>query len=742
MPSLPPLPGASSAGPLIPPSTTAPAAPPAAPAGGPNVPAGLDPKAYILTKAIAYQENGGKTPDYTVKGGSGEYGAYQYLPATWTARATKYLGANPPALQNATPDQQNEVTYKWVEDKLSQGYTPAQVASMHNAGDGAPNAYLGNKGTNSSGVNYDTKSYVNNVQKYAEMLYNGQTPGGSKTPDVAAPTPPSTANNSSGAFFPASSSDSPTMAGLKAAGNLLPSAFNFTKNAISSLNPIGIAKTASDIGTSFGQGMNEGNNPLQLIEDTVKGLPAAAYQTLVPKAAQQVIGGDLGGAAQTVENDPFGQVAPFVFGAKGVAEGVDSATSAIAKSNMADYVQNLSENTAKGVPIPKSTGTNLGGAVDSAISKIAAPVVSPIDTARAAFGGSPVEAPANLADFVQKNIAGTNMPKPAPAAAVPTAAVETAGKVLQGDTGDAAVGARVLGQIDTTGVKTYEDLSNKLQDNIKSNLQSVDEAYAADKTPRTLNSLEQKVSGEVGGVKVSAKVNYVKEALGHLQELYTKTRDVQEAAQIKALISKAKTQGLTPGEINMIARKYGTEFGTKAFSARTGEALTSVNARAYENVRSGLKDTARNLLTDDKTKALDKTTSDMIKVKKLSDTMAEKVNKLEQRVVKRNVVEKIARAAGQVIDFATFGGPKAFVQKLFFPSNVGLKTMNSIDLESQLSKNLRLIKSFEKGDDTTFANSVVNILKATNNLPNSPALKASVFGRPSPIQPQLTAPTQ
>lgn len=674
-----------------------------------GAPQALDPTIVNLAKAIRTTETKGAKDPFTAKGASGEYGAYQYTDATWNADAKKYLGTAVP-LTSATKEQQNEVAYKKLSDLKAAGNNVGQIASIWNSG--SPK-WEGKVGVNKSGVKYDVPQYVDSVAKAYQSFKAGQDPTNSPTSSTVGNekivTPQQQADQSSaqqsGAFFPAVTGDSPLSAGLKTAGNLIPSAINFAKGALNTINPVNIAKTLGAIPGAFSGLVQDAGGVGNAIKVAGSEILPTAYKTLVPEAGRDLIAGDTAGAQRAITNDPIGQIAPFVFGAKGLAEGVDSATATAAKANMADYVKNIQENTAKGEPIPTRTGTAFGPAVDAGVSKAASVVTKPLAYA---FGKA------------SDAVVGPKVPSTEMAA-------NTAGKVLQGDTGEAALGAKVLGGIDTSGVKTYEDLSGVLQKNIKENLAKVDTEFAASPKPVKLESLDQKITGEVGGIKVNAKANYVKTALSHLQELYQKTNDVQELANIKALIAKAKKVGLTPTEVNGIARKYGTEFGTKAFSARTGDPLTSVNARSYENVRTGVKETARALLKTDEAKSLDKNTSDMIKVKRLSDQMQEKVNKLTQRVQQRNVVEKIARGLGQVIDFATFGGPKAFIQKLFFPSNVGLKTMNSLDLEGQLSKNLRLIKSFEKGDDTTFANTVINVLKSVNNLPQARPAQVGAF---------------
>lgn len=698
----------------------------------------LDPTIVNLAQAIRHTETKGATDPYTAKGASGEFGAYQYTPDTWAKDVKTFTGKEVP-LQSADKLIQNEVAYKKLESLKNQGYNVGQIASIWNSG--SPD-WQGKTGTNKFGVKYDVPKYVDSVAQTYQAIKAGQPlPDISNASTVGSQQTTTQQTNPVGDFvhnletgtpFPASPNDGAAIGALKTAGNFLPSAFNFAKGIVHNLNPINTIKNLASIPGEVAGLVKDAGGAGNAAGAFASKLLPTAYNTLVPEAVKGAVqatkgaiehpintftGGynpdldqGLARAQKAITNDPVGNIAPVIFATEGAAKGVDTLTEAAAKAKMADYVKNVADNTAKGNPIPTSTGTNLTGAFNSGISNLADRVIDPLQSV---FGKSNVETPT-----------------------VTTKATDTAGQILQGNTADAQLGAKVLLKIDTSGVKTYEDLSKTLDENIKSNLTKVDQEFAASPEPVKLNDLTKNIDGEVGGVKVKASINYVKESLSHLQELYKNTRDVLNEARIKALIEKAKKSGLTPTEINNLSREYGSEFGNKAFSARSGDPLTSVNARAYENVRSGLKDTARSLLKDDKAQMLDKNTSDMIRVKKLVDTMDEKVNKLTQRVTQRGVVEKLGRLLGKGVDMVTFGGPKAFIQKLFFPSNVGLKTLSSLDLEAQLSKNLQLMKSFEKADDTTIVNTLVNLLQKTNNLPNNPVIQKSVFGRSNDLVPR------
>lgn len=138
----------------------------------------LDKDIVNFAKATRRVESG---DDPKIKGGSNETGYYQYTPATWNSQAKKY-GINVP-IEQATPEQQNEVFYKWAKEKKDAGYNLGQISSMHNAGEGKPNAYKENwKGTNKYGVQYDTPAYAKKVAEIYQELKATTTPMGIEQP--------------------------------------------------------------------------------------------------------------------------------------------------------------------------------------------------------------------------------------------------------------------------------------------------------------------------------------------------------------------------------------------------------------------------------------------------------------------------------------------------------------------------------------------------------------------------------
>ena len=347
--------------------------------------------------------------------------------------------------------------------------------------------------------------------------------------------------------------------------------------------------------------------------------------------------------------------------------------------------------------LEEATGTLSAG------GQIAGDILTADQVAKA--GNKGVEATGKGIDAVQNKLssmAETSAEK------AQTGAEKAAGQITQGKISQAKTSAKVLANpaLDTTGVKTYNDLSDSLQAHINNLKAAVDTEYEKNPMPIKLEDLSQNLkSGET-----TAQANYVKDALGQLKELYTKTNDPLSAAKIEDLTTKAINEGLTPKEINDLSRQYGNEFGDKAFS-KTGDPLTSVNAQNFENTRSGIKDTARNLLQDDTAKSLDKNMSDAIQTKQLVDKVAEKVNALTERVKERGVIEKFGRLLGKGVDMATFGGPRAFIMKWLFPSNIGLKTLNSLDLQDLLSKNLEKVQQLEAAPESTLPGKLLQFIK-------------------------------
>lgn len=281
---------------------------------------------------------------------------------------------------------------------------------------------------------------------------------------------------------------------------------------------------------------------------------------------------------------------------------------------------------------------------------------------------------------------------------------KTVGKVVQSNADDIAKGRKAIQSIDVSGVKTYDDLTK-----------TIDAKLSALKTEQNavLDAVEgakpvKEFTKTIGEGKNSIKTNAIETALDHLQEVYGKTGAAEDLVRIRDLKELADTQGLTTRQINDLAREYGRGF--KTFSSKTGEPLTSVNSQLYENTRKALKEASRSTLPNKAAQTIDDEMTNLIRTRDLTEEMAEKVQNLANKVEMRGAGEKIGALIGHIVNassFGTFGG----LVKGIMPSDVGLKTLNSLRIQENLPKNLAKITKLIEQIDTLPEGAVIGKLK-------------------------------
>lgn len=308
--------------------------------------------------------------------------------------------------------------------------------------------------------------------------------------------------------------------------------------------------------------------------------------------------------------------------------------------------------------------------------------------------------------------------------------LKAAGQILQGKADDVAEGIRSLSLIDTTGVKTFKELGGKISSKIKNLAQKVDADLALDTSKKILDDLVLTAKTNAGKV---IKIRPVKNALSQLDELYTKIGDVVKQSEIRDLITKARQEGLTKLEINNLAREYGQEFGSKAFS-KMGDALTSVNAKLFENTRSQLKQLARQGITGKAAQTADQAMSKLYNTQRLVQKNVEAVNKIQQKINGRGLFEKIGNTVAKYGDLLTGGSIRGLVGGLL-PRGAGYKVMNALDIEEVLGRNLKIINNaIKSGSDKE----IIDILKGLEKpLPKGKGeiLKSTTLkSKPTPIE--------
>jgi hypothetical protein len=265
---------------------------------------------------------------------------------------------------------------------------------------------------------------------------------------------------------------------------------------------------------------------------------------------------------------------------------------------------------------------------------------------------------------------------------------DLAGTIAQGKKIDKPKTARALLDIDTSNVKNYSDVKDALS--TKEATLSSELSNYLEEQRKILKLDEMSRVTDVNGTKVTE--NFVDDALNHLEELYAKSDKVAEQ-RVKNIRMKAEREGLSLKEINDLSKEYGIEFKNKAFT-KVGEPRTTVSAPMYENTRKGIKDVVRSNVDGDVAKTIDSSLSDIINTKQLITKMEESVNKLKQKIKERSLGAKVGARLVDIADTLTLGGLKGTVARML-PRGVGFKTLNALDLEEQLVKNLDLLKSLD-----------------------------------------------
>lgn len=345
-------------------------------------------------------------------------------------------------------------------------------------------------------------------------------------------------------------------------------------------------------------------------------------------------------------------------------------------------------------------------------------IASVLPQGAAAKAGAPLAVKAGDAALdAGKSAVGMIRPKVNPAKAVQ--------QIVQGKTDDAVRSVEALSAIDRTGVDTYGKLYKRLDEAGKKQLAVVDAALAKDKGTTFLDKLatvQKTASGK------TIKTNYVDKALNHLREANRNIGDDLAASEIDELITKANTRGLTNKEVNDIARMYNEEFGRKAFG-KTGEALTSVNAQMYENVRKGVKEVARRGIGGKEAQAADKIYSSIRNTQRLVEKHLDAVSKAEAKLKEMGIIEKGATFIARATDVLTGGTIRGLIRGVMPESGITAK-LNIVELEGRLAKNL---KALQEATAKGKADDIINAIKRI--APEDAASKASPVASASASKP-------
>lgn len=313
-----------------------------------------------------------------------------------------------------------------------------------------------------------------------------------------------------------------------------------------------------------------------------------------------------------------------------------------------------------------------------AVGKVAglAGTVAGLGEGAKAFGNIG-ETTAPLAQNLQANATGQA------ALEAPAKIPGVVGKITQATGSEIPTATRALSSIETGGVQSFDDLSSKIQEKIDANTKTVDSSLGKSTDKFTPDKIDKQIPVQ-GGEPITS--NPVKDGLKQLENFYEKTNSPSDLARIKTLEAKYQSEGLTPKDINGIAREHGRVLN--GYNAN-GELASGLTKQAAENTRSGIKGVVDQVAPDAGRKAVDANTADLIKTKGLVDDLGEKVQTLENKLKSFTPLQKAGQIAAKGFDLATGGAVKGFLRQLMGIGMEEGKTMNAVQLQEQLPRLLR-----------------------------------------------------
>jgi predicted Fe-Mo cluster-binding NifX family protein len=212
---------------------------------------------------------------------------------------------------------------------------------------------------------------------------------------------------------------------------------------------------------------------------------------------------------------------------------------------------------------------------------------------------------------------------------------------------------------------------------------------------------------KIDGVEKDIQHNFVQDGLDQLKNYYTSVNDVKNLEKIKNYIEKGGETGagLTIKDVNDIAKMHSKDLN--AFNA-SGELASGLKKQAAENTRMGIKKIVRELGPKG-SEVIDKKITDVYTVKDLSEKMEDAVNKLSQRLQNPNIFRKLGGLVGKATRVTGIGD---FASKLLGIDKMpGANILSPVELEAQLSKNLKKINAALGKDDAGFINDMQEFSK-------------------------------
>ena len=293
-----------------------------------------------------------------------------------------------------------------------------------------------------------------------------------------------------------------------------------------------------------------------------------------------------------------------------------------------------------------------------------------------------------------------------------------------------------LTSIDTTGVKNYSDLGDRIDEAIKTEKASVDTTlgqnnglYKPEDIVKTVPVSGNVPATDETGAPIMNKdgtpqmtsapsltTDPVSDGLHQLQQFYDKTGDTTNLARVNGLINDYENgDGLSLKQLNNIAREHGTEL--TGYNVN-GDPALGPTKQAYENTRTGIKSVVRDLNgPNDTTAASDQKIHQLIKAKDMVGDMVNKVKVLESKLQNYGLLQRFGRFGAKAFNLFTGGVVKGFLQSIQgMGSMQGVTSegslMDTAQLQKALAGNLKLLQQLNAMPDEQAVMTLSQILSS------------------------------
>ncbi len=606
----------------------------------------LDPQAVNLAKAIRQVESGNNP---TAQGASGEFGAYQFTPDTWASASQQYLGQNVP-LQQATPEQQNEVAYKRIKAWKDAGYNVGQIASMWNAGESHPDAYQQNyQGVNAKGVAYNTPAYAQKVAETYQSIKNGNVADQYAPPPEKQPFTPASPVQTQTQQQP--TQDLSTVGG-RANYALTQGANQFIPGVTSDLQQRG--QQISQAAGELGQGVSTGN-----FGQAVSG-------------GLQTLGGLAGGVT-----DVLGRAADVIPGVLPLEHAAGNAIQGLVQTPAGKSISNAVQTWAQNNPeLAKDAGAVLNiasaipalkavGSVGHLITSLGDKTFSKALTKQAAD---------ELVRAGGINKTATNLARKGAIDEIISNPEKYLPDVVQSGEG-------------TLRYNPQTALGN-VQGDINGLMQQKAAALATQPTLYNAKNIGRFIAGDTAGTTKQITAKPIQNALDQLEQHLIKSNAPEaEVAQIQALKDKFANEGLDVGQIDQLAQLHGSNLSGFGL---TGE-VSGITKQAAENTRKQLKDIVGALDQTGTARQLDKQISKKIAAADYLKMIGKGAGKRAQTTIDTGVLARLRRLAADLVPTTHYAahvkpGPKIAVERLASLRQKPLQPLVSLGRRLALSK--------------------------------------------------------